>query len=187
MQDGVKFLTDKGITFSQGFYTTPDQINAKGLSRDGLMLLFYKSRGEYTLNDTPIPNSLIAERHFNSGPRGIARWGKEVVKKIYVDNKIEKLAEQSKLVDTGEKNIEEIMGGMTKGKIPVPKGYSVEGVALALKQGLGAASAFECYSKRDCLIIWKKEIEKFVTPETVDKVVAMDLAKIAKSWQYRAL
>ena len=78
------------------------------------------------------------------------------------------------------------MNGMISGKIPVPKGFSVKGVDMALEH-VDAESDYEGQSMQDCLENYKQQSDKFVTPETIDKVVNMDMNAIAKSWKYRAL
>jgi hypothetical protein len=189
----AEVLNNKGITFSEGVYTI---VKSHGLSLDqtseGLIKYFsYASSDKprnvsFTLNDTAIPTTLMEENLCGS-PREIVQYIQCNMRKVYVNNRIQELENQLKLVKKGEKNIKAIMNSMVDGTIPVPKNHSVEGVALALKQGIGSVAAFESSSERDVLLSWKKKHKKVITPETVDKVAAMDMKKIADSWQYRAL
>jgi hypothetical protein len=189
----AEVLNNKGITFSNGVYTSARR---RDLSFDqdteSMIKYFSCSSPEnpknaiFTLNDTAIPTTLMEENLCGS-PREIAQYIQCNMRKVYVNNRIQELENQLKLVKKGEKNIGSIMKDMVDGTIPVPKNHSVEGVALALKQGIGSVAAFKTYSERDVLLSWKKKHKKFITPETVDKVAAMDMKKIADSWQYRAL
>jgi hypothetical protein len=193
MQDGAKVLSDKGITFSKGVYTTPVQIGNNDVDRSGLLLLDLKLKHpntiyhRFTLNDTPIPSDLIEESIWNYGPRHIADYYKTMIRNIYKEGVIQKERGKLNLIKKGEKNIRNIMKAVLKQEINIPEDCSTEGVALALHQGLGASDFYQSITTKDVLIDMKKRWGKFLKPDSIDAVAAMNLKNIAENWQYRAL
>jgi hypothetical protein len=187
-------LMERGITLSRGLCVYDIILEHYGYSTDGLLSIDYNQEGKprryrrYTMNDTPVPLQVL-EKSNSFGPRARVSEVQTLARQIYIQNRIGFLEVKLSLLKTGTKNAEKILKGITGNYIPLPEGYSTEGVEYAIKNWRDFVKDLSRNLEEELTLLrgGKKLYDSSGLPKNLEQILAIDATKIAKSWSTRVL
>lgn len=191
----LRALEERGVTFSNGVYMTPETLRRIGLYTEGLLDLHHGRQSSdfpprYTVNDMQIPNEIFtAERYIRCGsPRQRVSQVQKDLRDIYVNNRIAALQEQLQLLRIGEQNVRRILEATIQGNILLPEGYPMEGVELVFRDGIyHFRSKFQWENELEQLTKTKQLYDSLGVSERMDEMLAIDIGVMPNAWKPKVL